>query len=250
MAAGGEIVSFGMLDARANQGAHLLRAQGITQGDHIAILMENRREMLEVCFAADRAGVYYTTISTHLNADEIGYILADCGARFLVASDLFLDILPKLEPVRAGDCKIMVAGQAASPYPCWSEEIKQEPAKPIKDEAQGLDMLYSSGTTGRPKGIKWPLENTLPGARTMLVDLLNRLFGYGPETRYLCPAPLYHAAPLRHAMVTIKMGGTAVIMDRFDAETSLRLIEDYAQPVGANDVCASVEITRSHARTV
>ena len=227
MAAGGEIVSFGMLDARANQGAHLLRAQGITQGDHIAILMENRREMLEVCFAADRAGVYYTTISTHLNADEIGYILADCGARFLVASDLFLDILPKLEPVRAGDCKIMVAGQAASPYPCWSEEIKQEPATPIKDEAQGLDMLYSSGTTGRPKGIKWPLENTLPGARTMLVDLLNRLFGYGPETRYLCPAPLYHAAPLRHAMVTIKMGGTAVIMDRFDAETSLRLIEQY-----------------------
>lgn len=88
-------------------------------------------------------------------------------------------------------------------------------------------MLYSSGTTGRAKGIKWPLEPAMPGQRTMLVDLLNGLFGYGPETRYLCPAPLYHAAPLRHTMVTLKMGGTAVIMDRFEAETSLKLIEQH-----------------------
>ena len=227
MATDGETVSFRMLEARANQGAHLLRAQGIKQGDHIAILMENRREMLEVCFAADRAGVYYTTISAHLNKDEIGYILTDCDARFLIASDRFLDILPALAIIRQDQCKIMVVGNTDGTFPCWTAEIAHHESTPIPDEAQGLDMLYSSGTTGRPKGIKWPLEHALPGARTMLVELLNRLFGYGPDTRYLCPAPLYHAAPLRHAMVTIKMGGTAVIMDRFDAETSLRLIEHH-----------------------
>ena len=227
MAASGETVTFGLLETRANQGAHMLRAQGINQGDHIALLMENRREMLEVCFAADRAGVYYTTISTHLNQDEITYILADCDARLLVASDRFLEILPDLASERGEHCSIMVVGDPAGAFPSWSDEAAQQPQIPIGDEAQGLDMLYSSGTTGRPKGIKWPLEKALPGGRTMLVDLLNGLFGYGPQTRYLCPAPLYHAAPLRHAMVTIKMGGTAVIMERFDAESALRLIEAY-----------------------
>lgn len=228
MAASGETVSFGLLEDRANQGAHVLRAQGIDRGDHIAILMENRREMLEVCFAADRGGVYYTTISTHLNKDEIEYILADCNARFLIASDRFLDILPDLAPVREGRCNIMVVGNATANCPDWNAETARHKTTPIPDEAQGLDMLYSSGTTGRPKGIKWPLDDAPPGTRTMLVDLLNSLFGYSQDTRYLCPAPLYHAAPLRHAMVTIKMGGTAVIMDRFDAETALRLIEEYA----------------------
>ncbi|AEI93725.1 AMP-binding enzyme [Roseobacter litoralis Och 149] len=227
MAATGETVTFGTLETRANQGAHVLRAQGIDAGDHIAILMENRREMLEVCFAADRAGIYYTTISTHLNPDEIGYILADCDARLLVAGDQFVNILTQLAPVQADQCKIMIVGAPSGTYPFWSKEVSDQKTTPIPDEAQGLDMLYSSGTTGRPKGIKWPLEKSPPGARTMLIDLLNGLFGYGPDTRYLCPAPLYHAAPLRHAMVTIKMGGTAVIMDRFDAETSLRLIERY-----------------------
>ncbi len=227
MSATREVVTFGQLERRANQGAHLLRAHGINQGDHIAILMENRREMLEVCFAADRAGVYYTTISTHLNKDEIGYILADCDARFLIASDRFLGILPDLATVQNDQCQVMVVGEESSAFPSWTQEIARHKTTQIPDEAQGLDMLYSSGTTGRPKGIKWPLEYALPGARTMLVDLLNDLFGYGPETCYLCPAPLYHAAPLRHAMVTIKMGGTAVIMDRFDAETSLRLIDYY-----------------------
>lgn len=227
MAATGETVSFGTLEARANQGAHLLRAQGIATGDHIAILMENRREMLELCFAADRAGVYYTTISTHLTEDEIAYILKDCDARLLITSDRFLPLLPALQRA-SNDCSFYVVGNEAGPFPNWSHETARHPETPIPDEAQGLDMLYSSGTTGLPKGIKWPLETALPGTRTMLVDLLTRLFGYGPSTRYLCPAPLYHAAPLRHTMVAIKMGGAAIIMDRFDAEGALRLIEAHS----------------------
>ena len=227
MAATGETVTFGMLEKRANQGARVLRAAGLNQGDHIAILTENRREMLEVCFAADRAGVYYTTISTHLGPEEISYILGDCDAQMLITSDRFAGLLPTLIETLAGTCEIMVVGEERGGLASWSEAMAEQPSTPIADEAQGLDMLYSSGTTGRPKGIKWPLESAPIGTRTMLVDLLSGLFGYGPDTRYLSPAPLYHAAPLRHSMVTIKSGGTAVVMDRFDAEGALRLIEKY-----------------------
>lgn len=227
MAATGESVSFGTLETRANQGAHVLRKAGITSGAHIAILMENRREMLEVCFAADRAGVYYTTISTHLGPEEVSYILGDCDARLLIISDRFAGQLPALRESLGSACAFMVVGEAIGDIPSWGEAMEKQPTNPILDEAQGLDMLYSSGTTGRPKGIKWPLEPAPIGTRTMLVDLLTCLFGYGPDARYLSTAPLYHAAPLRHSMVTIKSGGTAIIMDRFDAESALRLIQDY-----------------------
>lgn len=218
----GERVTFGELESRANQGAQLLRAEGIVIGDHIAILMENRREFLEICFAADRAGVYYTTISTHLTPDEIAYILHDCGARMLVTSPAHVATIAAI-----GEVPIYVVGGPAPGVHDWTGTTHGLPTTPIPDERQGLDMLYSSGTTGRPKGIKWPLPEDAPGGRTMLLELLTSLFGYGPDTRYLSPAPLYHAAPLRHSMVTIKMGGTVYVMGKFDAVGSLRLIEHH-----------------------
>ena len=227
MAATGESVSFGTLEARANQGAHLLRAAGIKAGAHIAILMENRREMLEICFAADRAGVYYTTISTHLGPEEVAYILGDCDALLLITSSNFAELVPALRGSLGDTIAFMIVGEATDDLPSWDEAMNQQPTTPIPDEAQGLDMLYSSGTTGRPKGIKWPLKPAPIGTRTMLVDLLTGLFGYGPEARYLSTAPLYHAAPLRHSMVTIKSGGTVIVMERFDAEGALSLIERY-----------------------
>jgi len=220
-----EHVTFAELEARANQGAHLLRRAGLRRGDHIAILMENRREFLEICFAADRSGVYYTTISTHLTAEEITYILQDCGARVLITSDRILDSLGQGLPGTDAGIQVYVVGDAPEGLHDWTSLRAALPESPIPDEAQGLDMLYSSGTTGRPKGIKWPLPEDRPGGRSMLVDLLSSLFGYDAQTRYLSPAPLYHAAPLRHSMVTIRMGGTAYIMDRFDPLQSLDLIQ-------------------------
>ena len=224
----GETVSFAQLEARANQGAHFLREAGIGIGNHIAILMENRREFLEICFAADRAGIYYTTVSTHLATDEIAYVLQDCEARMLITSDGFGNILCKLQQTSALQrCSIYAVGDALENAGDWAQETARQPIGPIVDEREGLDMLYSSGTTGRPKGIKWPLSDVLPGGRSMLIDLLTSLFGYDANCRYLSTAPLYHAAPLRHSMVTIKMGGTAYVMARFDAVTSLKLIERY-----------------------
>lgn len=220
-----ETVSFSQLEARANQGAHLMRAVGVGIGDHIAILMENRREFLEVCFAADRAGVYYTTISTHLNEAEISYILEDCDAKILISSQKFADVSKNLREEGKVNCRVFTVGGAVHDEENWDDLVLGQPDTPINDEAQGLDMLYSSGTTGRPKGIKWQLTGEMPGTKTMLIDLLTSLFGYGPKTRYLCPAPLYHAAPLRHSMVTIKAGGSVFIMPKFDAIDALRLIE-------------------------
>lgn len=212
-------VTFAQLEARANQGAHLLRKLGVRVGDHIAILMDNQEGFLEACFAADRVGAYYTTISTHLKPDEIFYILRDCGAKLAIVADRFVS-----ELAAPTDCRVMRADTSTGDD-SWIAAAALCPQTPIADEAQGLDMLYSSGTTGRPKGIKWPLTADLPGARTMLIDLLTELFGYQSSTRYLCPAPLYHAAPLRHSMVTIRMGGAAYIMPRFDAAEALHLIE-------------------------
>ena len=229
MCGSGETVTFGELEARANQGAHLLRNAGVRVGDHIAILMENRREFLEICFAADRCGVYYTTISTHLSFDEIAYILGDCGARVLIGSQMFGDTLIRLGKSLHSPCDFYIVGDTNSLMTSWNTAAAAMSTTPIEDEVQGMDMLYSSGTTGKPKGIKWPLSmDCPPGERTMLIDLLTSLFGYASSTRYLSPAPLYHAAPLRHSMVTMKMGGTTYIMDRFNAVEALHLIERFS----------------------
>ncbi len=220
-----ESVSFAQLEARANQAAQAFRKLGLRRGDHIVILMENRREFLEICFAADRTGLYYTTASTHLTNEEIRYIIGDCGASLVLVSDVLADRILAFAGELADQCPIMVVGETHATLPSFDRMAASMPATPIADESQGLDMLYSSGTTGRPKGVKWALPDQPVGSSSMLIELLSGLFGYGAGTRYLCPAPLYHAAPLRHTMVTIRTGGSAVVMPKFDAESALALIE-------------------------
>ncbi|MBE0617357.1 MAG: AMP-binding protein [Proteobacteria bacterium] len=221
----GEAVTFAELEARSNRGAHLLRKCGLAVGDHIVILMENNRHFLEVCYSADRSGLYYTTASTYYTDHEIEYIVEDCGAKVFVTSHAMAGTAAKLVDRMPGVAhKFMVDGVIPG-FESWEEACAAMPTDPIPDEMQGLDMLYSSGTTGRPKGVKWSLTGKKPGDKTFLMDLLSRLFGYDGNTRYLSPGPLYHAAPLRHSMTTINMGGTAVIMKSFDAEGVLRTIE-------------------------
>jgi long-chain acyl-CoA synthetase len=218
-------VTFGQLEARANKAAYTFRQLGLKRGDHIVILMENRREFLEICFAADRTGLYYTTASTHLTDDEIQYIIRDCGASLMLVSDRLLDRIHIAADRLEWTCPVMVVGRGEENLPSFTDMTAAAPVTPIHDESQGLDMLYSSGTTGRPKGVKWALPDHPVGGSSMLIELLSGLFGYGAGTRYLCTAPLYHAAPLRHTMVTIRAGGSAVIMPKFDAEAALALID-------------------------
>ncbi|MEH6814602.1 MAG: AMP-binding protein [Motiliproteus sp.] len=221
----GETVTYGQLEARSNQAAHLFRSKGLQTGDHVVLLMENNRQFLEVCFAADRSGLYYTAVSTRLLPSEIEYIVNDCKAKAFITSSNFSSIAEELLPLMPSVTARSMVGGRISGYESWEESCEKQPATPILDEAQGVDMLYSSGTTGRPKGIKWPMSGDKPGELTMLVDLLGNLYDYEASTRYLSPAPLYHAAPLRHSMTVIKLGGSVFIMDHFDAEQALWLIE-------------------------
>ncbi len=219
-----EVVTFGQLDARSNQAAHLFRACGVRRGEHVALLMKNDRVLLEACFGAERAGLYYTTMSTRLTAAELAFIVRDCGARVLLVSSTLSDVAAQLRPMLQPGVRCFLAGDVAPGWEDWNATSAAMPTTPIADEAQGSDMLYSSGTTGRPKGVKWPLLDAPAGTRTFLVNLLEDLFGYGPGCRYLSPAPLYHAAPLRHSMTTIKLGGSVFQMEHFDAETALALV--------------------------
>ena len=223
----GESVNFAELDARANQVAQTMRSCGVAAGDHVALLMENHRRFLEFCFGADRSGVYYTTISTRLTAKEVAYIVQDCSAKLVVISAALEPLVSHLKALLPAEVKCYSVGGPIDGMAPWESLVDSAATQAIPDAAQGLDMLYSSGTTGRPKGVKWPMSHAPAGQRTMLVNLLEPLFSYGPECRYLSPAPMYHAAPLRHAMTVIKLGGTALVMGTFDALRALELIERY-----------------------
>ena len=223
----GESVSYGQLDSRANQVAQVLRSCGVASGGHIAVLMKNHRRLVEACFGGDRAGVYYTTISTRLLAQDIAYIVKDCGARLLVVSSDLGALLVQLRALLPQDLRCFSVGECVPGFESWESAVDNASTAPIADPLQGLDMLYSSGTTGKPKGVKWPMPSTPVGTPTLLVDLLGALFDYGRHSRYLSPAPLYHAAPLRHCMSVIKLGGSVFVMGHFDAEAALQLIEQH-----------------------
>ncbi len=220
MAATGEMTTFGMLECTANRGAHRLRAAGIRSGDTIALLCGNAAEYLEAVWAADRSGVYYVCLSTHLTAPELAYILSDSDTRLLLASQDFEAIARAAAALVPG-----VSVASIRPQGDW-------PDSPIRDEAQGHDMLYSSGTTGRPKGIRAGPSKAGVDAVDPLTAMLETRLGFGAGTRYLCPAPLYHAAPLRWCLAVHRLGGTVVLLERFDAEAALCAIERYRITAG------------------
>jgi fatty-acyl-CoA synthase len=227
MCESGEQVTYAQLEDRANQVAHFVSALGICPGEHVAVLMNNCRELLELCFGLDRSGVYYTLISTRLTTDEIDYIVRDCDARLFVYSGALETVYDDLFTKLPGSLKCMSVGACSKKtgHGDWIAQCAKASTSAIEQALQGSDMLYSSGTTGRPKGVLWPLPKTDAGQQTMLVKLLAPLFGYDAESHYLSTAPLYHAAPLRHSMTVIKMGGTVTVMERFDALLALQTIE-------------------------
>ena len=227
LAGTGETVTFGQLEDRSNRLAQLFRARGLKPGDHIALMMENQPRFYEVCWAAQRAGLYFTAISTRLTAPEAAYIVNDCGARLLVVSRAMAKVAEEL-PGQIPEVETLLMTDGASPgFDSYEEAVARMPAGPIADETSGVDMLYSSGTTGRPKGVKLPLSGE-PIEFVSPQGMASRmLYGFDDNTMYLSPAPLYHAAPLRFNMWVMRVGGTCVIMEHFDAEEYLRLVEKY-----------------------
>jgi long-chain acyl-CoA synthetase len=225
-AATGEAITYRELDRRSNRFAQLLHARGFRRGDVIALLMENHLRYAEVCWTALRSGLYVTAINRYLTAAEAAYIVADSGARALVTSATFASLAAELEAELPG-CphRFMLDGRMPG-WESYEAAVAAFPDQPIAEEWLGDTMLYSSGTTGRPKGIKRKLLPVAPGEERRRSENL-RDYGAGQDSVYLSPAPLYHAAPLGFVLGVQFLGGTVVFMDRFDAEDSLRLIERY-----------------------
>ena len=225
MGGSGQVITYAELEAASNRFAQLMRSRGLQIGDTIALCLENRADFFVLAWGAQRAGLVYVAVSSRLAAPEIAYIARDSGSRLLIGSAYtapVLDEVAKLAPEIAqlrfeadGDMSLEAA-------------LTAMPATPIADERAGCDMLYSSGTTGKPKGVRIPLpEDPEIGAANSLLTIANQAFGITGDAVYLSPAPLYHAAPLRWSMTIHRLGGTVVAMEKFDPEHALQLIEQY-----------------------
>lgn len=227
MAASGDAVTYRELNARSNQCAQLLWAAGLRFGDHVAVMMDNNDRYLEVCWAAQRMGLHYTAINWHFTADEAAYIIDDCDAQALFVNTGTAVVAAQLSDLMAKVTIRLSVGADIDGYDRYETAIAAFPSTPVTEEFEGTPMLYSSGTTGRPKGIKYALPREPMGKMPGNLLLMTAMFGFNQESIYLSPAPLYHSAPLFYCMSTLRLGGTVVIMERFDALDALRFIEQY-----------------------
>ena len=227
MANSGETVTYRVLDQRSNQIAHLLRNSGIHRGDHIAMMMKNCAEFLQVAQAAIRAGVIFTPISTHLKQDETAYIITNCKAKLFIASASLASVAIEAAAASEGLGICLSVGGEIAGFESLEQHIEGLPDSPIADECLGAPMLYSSGTTGKPKGVYWKPHAESIHADHPMSGSVGAFFGFGLDTIYLSPAPLYHAAPLHYNLMVLGLGGTSVIMEQFDPAQSLALIDQY-----------------------
>jgi len=227
MAGSGEAVSYRQLDEGSNRCAQLFRSLGLRSGDGIAFCLENHPRFFEIAWAAQRSGLYYTPISSRLTAAEVEYIVKDCGAKVFLTSRHKQDVAHELrERLPELHAKLMLDATIPG-YESFEKAAASQPAQPVADEVEGQDMLYSSGTTGQPKGVKFPLTGQPAGTPPALLQLVNFLYGATGESVYLSPAPLYHAAPMRFCMAIHRLGGTTVVMEKFDPVHYLELVERY-----------------------
>jgi acyl-CoA synthetase (AMP-forming)/AMP-acid ligase II len=225
----GEMVTYRQLDERSNQAAQLFRSLGLKAGDHIAMMMENNRHFLEICWGAQRSGLIFTPISTHLKRDETAYILRNCEAKLFIGSLKLADVARQIQSETGTGLvrNFYMVGGICPGFESWEEAIDLQENTAIADESYGVPMVYSSGTTGQPKGVFLPPADTDVLAPHMLADTLGTAFGFSEETVYLSPAPLYHAAPLHYNMMTLYKGGSCIVMESFDPEQALALIQEH-----------------------
>lgn len=232
-AATGAVTTYRELDERSNRLAQLLHARGLRRGDHVAIFMDNNPRYVEVLWAALRSGLYLTPINRFLTAEEVAYIVEDCDAKALFSSFALRAVAQDLiERIPYCPLRLMVDGA----IPGWTayepavaaqsaQPLAAQPGQPLSGESAGQFMYYSSGTTGRPKGILAPLREahaSEPAPVTLAHIELNR---FTPDTVYLSPAPLYHSAPIAYVTAVQVIGGTVVMMEKFDPLEALALVE-------------------------
>ena len=229
MAESGEVVTYRDYEARCNKLAHLLRERGLQRLDHYAVFMENNIRYMECCGAGERSGHYYTCVNSYLTSEELAYIINNSESRVLITSEHRRAVaLAALTDCPNVHLCIVVDGPGDGPEIVNLDEAASAfPDTPIADECLGTAMLYSSGTTGQPKGILRPLPENAPDSPLPITQFVMKLWNHREEMIHLLPAPLYHAAPNASLGLTTRVGGTTVIMERFDAELYLSSIEKY-----------------------
>ncbi len=224
----GQARTYGELNDRSNRLAQLLWARGLRPGDHIAIFMENNLAYFDVLWAAMRSGLYLTTVNRYLTGEEAGYIVDNSESKALIASQALAEPALEIAP-HAPNCGHWLMADGAEPgFENFEAAIAKHPAEPLAEEPAGTLMLYSSGTTGRPKGIYRPLpEGSIKEAVNPAAMLLAGLWQVDENTVYLSPAPLYHSAPIAFCSGVQTAGGTVVMMRRFDPVQALEAIETH-----------------------
>ena len=224
-AATGTSQSWRSLDERSNQIAQYLYGLGLRAGDHVALLLENHPRYFEIAWAAFRSGLYITCVNRYLTTEEVAYIVQDSQSAVLFPSPVLPATQGLLE--QSGQClaHVLVHGTQEG-WLTLDDCLADQPVTPLAEQPMGDSMLYSSGTTGRPKGIKRPLTGESVAAGNSFLAAPSP-YGFDEHSRYLSPAPLYHAAPFGFCMRTLASGGTVIYMDRFDPVESLRCLERY-----------------------
>lgn len=225
----GETLTYAQLDERSARLAHLLHERGLRRGDSFALLSENSPRYYEAYWAAQRSELDITAINHNLNPSEISYIVNDCGAKAMIVSAAKSELaLAIADNIPAIEHRIVFGGDIAGHENYETALTASEPIQ-TPDTRVGGDMLYSSGTTGRPKAIKAPLqERRVDEPGDPYVAVFGKMYGFDTNTMYLCPAPLYHAAPLRFGGWVHALGGTVVVMPQFEPTAALKCIEQYA----------------------
>jgi long-chain acyl-CoA synthetase len=226
MAGSGEVLTFGALERGSARLARHLVGAGLRRGDSIALVADNSPRVFEVYWAAQRCGLYVTAVNHHLAPDEVAYIVRDCGARALVVSAGVGELAAAVGPlVPAPEVRLAYGGRVPG-FDDYDTVLAGVPSDPLPDQPRGADMLYSSGTTGRPKGIRPALpDRQVDEPGDSYIAVFGPMYGFDTDSVYLSPAPLYHAAPLRFSATVQAIGGTVVVMERFDAEAALAAIE-------------------------
>lgn len=224
----GETLTYGQLEERSIRLAHVLADAGLRRGDGVALLTENSLRAFEVYWAAMRSGLYITAVNNHLTADEAAYIVNDCGASALVVSATAADAATKMIDTTPAVTTRLAFGGAVPRHADYETALSGASAEAFAEQPAGITMLYSSGTTGLPKGIRLLLpETTVDKPADPMIGMAERLFGITSESIYLSPAPIYHAAPLRWCGAVQALGGTVMMLRKFDAETCLRTIDEH-----------------------
>lgn len=221
MATSGQTITYKELDERSNRLAQLWHDRGLRRGDHVAILLQNQVEYFDAIWAALRSGLYYTPVNWHLTAPEANYIVKDCGARSVVTSFELRHAASEIDV----EIPLMVGGVDAG-WESYETETAKYPSTPLADEPEGAGMYYSSGTTGVPKGILFPLRDAKISDESPLAAYKSPMTP-DADTIYLSPAPMYHTAPVVFSSNVHRHGGTSVVMERWDPEDALRAVEQY-----------------------